>query len=221
MAILVKVLDGPYELPNGRSYSTGDVVALTLPEYALVPPADWDVKLQDRPTFSTGGTWATGTPGPGVSRGGNLGQVLIKHSAGDYDTEWVDIPTKNVGLADVATNQSTASASYTNLATVGPTITRTLTAGQPCFVNVGVLMYSGTAGIYGWASFAISGAQTTAASDLNAVTWKIGTINSDTLLERTTIFVPSGGAGSYTFTMQYKAGGTVYFRNRRIIVIPL
>ena len=43
-----------------------------------------------------GADGADGAPGPGIASGGTVGQVLIKKSATDYDTEWqtwIKIPT--------------------------------------------------------------------------------------------------------------------------------
>lgn len=45
---------------------------------------------------SDGADGADGAPGPGIAPGGTAGQVLIKKSATDYDTEWqtwIKIPT--------------------------------------------------------------------------------------------------------------------------------
>ena len=46
-----------------------------------------------------GNTWVSiptikgdqGDPGPGVPNGGTTGQILVKHSNTDQDTEWADI----------------------------------------------------------------------------------------------------------------------------------
>lgn len=40
----------------------------------------------------------TGSPGPGVPVGGAENQVLIKATGDDYDTEWVDFPSSDVGV---------------------------------------------------------------------------------------------------------------------------
>lgn len=43
--------------------------------------------------FFTVQNGSKGDPGPGVAEGGVTGQILVKKSDEDYDTEWVEIPT--------------------------------------------------------------------------------------------------------------------------------
>ena len=45
------------------------------------------------PMGVSGAVGAQGNPGPGVSTGGTIGQVLSKLSSTDYDTGWVEVPT--------------------------------------------------------------------------------------------------------------------------------
>ena len=40
-----------------------------------------------------GATGVKGDTGEGVPAGGTAGQMLVKHSGTDYDTEWVTMPT--------------------------------------------------------------------------------------------------------------------------------
>lgn len=71
MTALVRVLQGPYALPNGSTYATGDVVALTATQFGQVPSNDLGVKVEIRPVIvpeSVGLIGATGATGPaGVS----------------------------------------------------------------------------------------------------------------------------------------------------------
>jgi hypothetical protein len=41
-----------------------------------------------------------GDPGPGLAEGGNVGQIIVKKSEEDYDTEWVDNPVPSYTVED-------------------------------------------------------------------------------------------------------------------------
>jgi len=45
------------------------------------------------------GIGANGTDGVGVPSGGTEGQMLIKKSVADYDTEWTDLPSVDPTLS--------------------------------------------------------------------------------------------------------------------------
>jgi hypothetical protein len=51
-------------------------------------------------TGAKGDTGATGAAGPGVPTGGTTGQVLVKNSATNYDTKWID-PASGSGNANL------------------------------------------------------------------------------------------------------------------------
>jgi hypothetical protein len=140
-------------------------------------------------------------------------------------SSWVKIgptaafPLTAISTAQVTTNQTTSSLSYTDLSTVGPTVT--LTTGTSVFVLIGMFGNdTGNLGNNGFMSMAISGATTTAASDdwaarapegLNGVNGTMGYTHTVT-------------AGSNTFTAKYKKVGgtsTAEFMNRFIMVIAL
>ena len=123
--------------------------------------------------------------------------------------------------ADVATSQTTTSTTFTDLATVGPTVAGiTLEAGQDVLV---ILHYRGTAGGTtqgAYMGFAVSGAETDAATDADAAL-KL-TAEGDGQMTKITVYT-AGTAGSHTFTAKYRstdAGATATFRDRRIIVKP-
>jgi hypothetical protein len=119
--------------------------------------------------------------------------------------------------ATVATTQSTASTSYTDLATAGPAVTLTTGTQVLVFTNTGISTASGR---YAFADFDISGATTRAAADAtciqggddtNSVQFRIGVANLMTVT-----------AGSNTFTMKYRGNaGTNSFLNRTITVVAL
>ena len=123
---------------------------------------------------------------------------------------------------DVATAQSTSSAGYTDLATSGPSQTKTLVNGQKVIVIVSTRGSVGSNADEALMSFAVSGATTQAANDSNATDQRDAGGNHYKVLERTTVFTALA-SGSHTFTAKYKfvdGGGasTATFSNRRIIV---
>lgn len=122
--------------------------------------------------------------------------------------------------APVATSETTTSTSYADLSTSGPTVTVTVGASGLALVCIFVNMANNTAGEYCYASFAVSGATTSAASDAYAVSMQAQNIGS---LQQLSAVVPRTlTAGSNTFKLQYRVtGGTGTFLNRHITVIPL
>lgn len=141
-----------------------------------------------------------------------------------YDgSTWKTLAPGGVIAADTAsvlTNQSTTSTTYTDLATVGPSVT--LTTGTKVVVAVTCYTDPSSAGASGAMSFAVSGATTTAANDdfaaglvgLSASGWAgviswVGTVTVT--------------AGSNTFTAKYKRGSaaTHNFQDRYITVWAL
>jgi hypothetical protein len=121
---------------------------------------------------------------------------------------------------DVTTNQSTTSTSYADLATVGPAVSLVLASGQKALINVSaraVHSAGGTQAAVG--SFAVSGAATIAAADVDGFETNALTTTTNS---RATIFT-AGATGTFTFTMKYKVinGGTGSFFNRRISAVAL
>lgn len=114
----------------------------------------------------------------------------------------------------VETSESTTSTSYTDLATTGPTVTST--TGSLALVTVTAECVNNTAAATANATFAISGATTTAASDIRRIR------NSGTSAIRVSVQTLIGvTAGSNTFQMKYRASSnTATFENRRIHVFP-
>lgn len=118
----------------------------------------------------------------------------------------------------VATSQTTTSTSYTDLATVGATVT--CTTGTDAFV-------------FHAAQFANS-----LSSGLSAVSWAISGATTRAAQDSTSIIIDGAGAGQHvrfadvdylttltpgsnTFTQKYKVGsGTGTFVNRTIMVFP-
>ena len=125
------------------------------------------------------------------------------------------IPT----AATVATSQSTSSTSYTNLATVGPTVT--VTTGTQAVALFHASIASDTTNSSAIASVAVSGSSSVAANDAYALIAD-GITAANSFDFGTFHFFTGLTAGSNTFTMQYKVGSnTGTFQRRELLVIPL
>jgi len=117
----------------------------------------------------------------------------------------------------IATEESTSSTSYTDLTTAGPAVT--LTTGTKALIIVTAQQFNSTTNQQ-FASYAVSGATTIAASDARAARSQNSSYNENrwSSVSRLTTLT----AGSNTFTMKYRtSAGTGYWSNREIIVIDL
>lgn len=155
----------------------------------------------------------------------DLETLLPSPSVGDtVPAEWFDAVRDNfamifgIAAATVSTSQTTTSTTYTNLATVGPSVT--VDTGTKALVVVTFEGFSSTVAAWNRMSYVVSGASSIAAADSRSA-W---------------FATPSGGgasvigigyhtnltAGSNTFTAKYRvSAGTGTFANRNIFVIPL
>jgi len=123
----------------------------------------------------------------------------------------------NLATAYVATNESTASTTYTDLTTTTDQVTVTIGQSGTAIVVLTCYYYnSGTA--YTYVSFAVSGANTQAAAD----SFAIAQGGAGAAIGNSGLFVLTGLApGATTFKMKYKAtAGTGIYQTRRIAVIP-
>lgn len=122
-------------------------------------------------------------------------------------------------VASIATTENTTSTSFTDLATVGPTVTTT--TGPTALVLVTAQMSNNTTGVISRAGFDVSGATTLAAQDLLSLGYESGAAN-DSVQASYSIILAGLTSGSNTFTMKYKtqAAGTASFSNRRLSVLP-
>lgn len=128
-----------------------------------------------------------------------------------------------IQFATVTTSQTTTSTSFTDLATVGPTVTITGVLGQQAMVWISAEVDNNTANLQSWATVEVTGASTyTASSERSAVTRDGLSANSPVQYMATYLFDPIARGSSVTFTMKYKVGGgTGTFANRRMAVWPL
>jgi hypothetical protein len=155
-----------------------------------------------------------------LSVGSTNGQVLTVDSTTATGLKWA---TPAAGAANssasVATEESTTSTTYANLATSGPAVT--VTTGTKALVLLTSMVYKDSAGSNAYASVAVSGATTLAASDANAMGWNSGAYYDQRFTAA--IYLSGLTAGSNTFTMRYRqnGGGTAYFKNRQITVIDM
>jgi|DEB19_MinimDraft_3_1074340.scaffolds.fasta_scaffold05340_8 hypothetical protein len=139
-----------------------------------------------------------------------------------YDgSAWQAVATTNItnDTATVATQQTTTSVTYTDLATSGPAVTVTTGTKVLVIISAGEMRNQNSSGECDM-SFAVSGATTIAAADATSV--GITSAASNETFRPTGAFVITVTAGSNTFTAKYRVGGgTGIFANRRISVINL
>lgn len=131
------------------------------------------------------------------------------------------IAQRTSGGAVVATAQTTTSATYTDLATTGPSVTAT--TGTQALVFLQAAMSIDVNESWVGCSFAVSGATTISAGNSWAVSLD-GVPANNTVRRGVSRLVTGLTAGSNTFTMKYKvatAGNTGTFQYRELIVIPL
>ena len=122
--------------------------------------------------------------------------------------------------ATVATNQTTTSSSYTDLATAGPAVT--LTTGTKALVIVSARISGNQLGFDSYMSYAVSGATTVAAAD--PVALMHGCFRANTSMRASSAQIITGlTAGSNTFTAKYKVDSTSTgtFLDRTITVIDM
>jgi len=138
---------------------------------------------------------------------------------------WVAVggSTQASSAAAVATAQSTTSTSYTDLSTVGPSVT--LTTGTKALIIFAASCQTGGANIGRTKmAVAISGATTVAAADANAIDLYFGVVATIQTRVGMAYLVTGLTAGSNTFTAKYsgeQSGVSITFANRQISVIDM
>lgn len=136
----------------------------------------------------------------------------------DLNTGLLSILANYTDTASVATNQTTSSATYVDLATAGPSVTLTST-GTRALILWRAHGSNNTANCGAISSVGISGATTLAVSDANGILWHEHTTAglSD---ECSQFMLASIVPGTNTYKMFYKraAGGTAAFERRHIFV---
>jgi hypothetical protein len=131
------------------------------------------------------------------------------------------IAERVISTAAVATSQSTASTTFTNLATVGPQVT--VTTGANALVIVASDLGSDTASSFAQAAYEVTGATTIVATTDRGLQFRSGIANQSvraSCVHMETALTP----GSNVFTMKYETssgGGNATFTNRRLTVMAL
>jgi hypothetical protein len=129
------------------------------------------------------------------------------------------IAERVISAATVDTQQTTASTSFTDLATVGPSVT--VTTGTRALCLFGAQMSNNGANNMVKCAVAVSGATTIAAEDEHDVYMDGAPANQQSRAMAARLFTTLN-AGSNTFKMQYKVGsGTGSFLDRHLIVMAL
>lgn len=137
------------------------------------------------------------------------------------------IPSGGAGKAYVSTSETTASTSYTDLATTTDTVTVTVGASGLALVSLGCYSNVNSNGQICYLSFAISGATTVSAGTPASGTVELimqqqSGANGVNYSSYGAVLVTGLSAGSTTFKMKYKvSGGTGSFVQRYISVVPL
>ncbi len=172
---------------------------------------------------------ATGASTPARVAVGTNSHVLTADSAESTGVKWVAPPAAGSADAFVSAFESPTGGTYADMTTAGPAVTVTVGASGKVLVLLSTVpQIAATSGQTGTAfmSFAVSGANTLAASDDRATRLSLinGTISQTLDHTSTTSVVLTGlNAGSTTFTAKYAKFGTatVNMQRRRISVIPL
>lgn len=124
----------------------------------------------------------------------------------------------------VSASESTASATYVDLTTVGPSVTLYMTAGQRALVFTKARQNPQTSST-SFMSYAVSGTETVAAPNSGSSIHEQEVLNAAGEQTATTesTFVASAADGNRVFTAKYRAGTAVAanFRNRYLRVLLL
>ena len=156
---------------------------------------------------------------------GTNNQVLMVDSTTATGLKWATLAasTPTNAVATIATEESTTSTSYTDLATAGPAVT--LTTGTKALVIISTaFLRNDNNSTSSFISVDVSGATTVAAADSKALLLSTtSTGNSRPELGYTFAYIATGlTAGSNTFTCKYRvSGGTMRTNNRIITVIDM
>jgi hypothetical protein len=137
------------------------------------------------------------------------GQIFVATGTNSISPRLVD-------AGFVQTLESTTSTTYTDLATIGPTVTAT--TGVSAIIAVYCNQFS-SGGLAAWMSYGITGATTSVADDNRSV--QLQSTGGQHL--GVMVLHQSLTAGSNVFTAKYRVStsGTGSFSSRRLVVIPL
>lgn len=124
------------------------------------------------------------------------------------------------GSSSVDASQTTLSTTFTDLGTVGPSVT--VTTGTQALVIIGASLINLTPDAFSIMSVAVSGATTIAASDTRSVNFKQSSEGFNQATQMSWVEMYNLNPGVNTFTAKYRVTlDTGVFSRRRLIVIPL
>jgi hypothetical protein len=139
------------------------------------------------------------------------GQIFVSTAANA-------IAARTVNADFVATSETSASTTYTNLATNGPAVTATTSLSAIVAIYANMQVTGGTAV---WMSYGITGATTSAENDNRAIQVAANTVGQR--VGGTFFHSAILTAGTNTFTAKYRitGSGTGTWVDRRLMVIPM
>jgi len=133
----------------------------------------------------------------------------------------IDFSTFGAQSSGVVTSQTTTSLIYTDLATVGPSVTVTVGPSGVLLIGFVATAFQSAAGNFAYASIVMSGANTLAAGDFRLEGLHKYGSDSETDLTRTSLLTGLT-PGSTTIKLQYRVNaGTGTFNRRNLWVLPL
>lgn len=155
---------------------------------------------------------------------GSNDTVLTADSSTATGLKWataaVSIPANAVSIVDAS--ETTTSVTFTDLATVGPTVT--LTTGTKALVVITSYLHNGTNSTLNFIGFEVSGATSIAADSTRCLFLSnTSTGNGRPELRYSWSYILTGlNAGSNTFTLKYRcSGGTLSAQNRILSVVNM
>lgn len=151
---------------------------------------------------------------------GTAGQLLAVNS-GATAPEWKTVSLTMASASNtVATSQTSTSTSFTDLSTVGPSVT--LTTGTKALVIISSTFAVSASGTTAYMDFAISGATTRNAANTTALQFEqVSDTNRDLGASRATLVTLTAGSNVFTAKYRISGSGTGTWADREIIVIDL
>lgn len=150
--------------------------------------------------------------------------VLTADSSTSTGLKWAtpaaSVPANAVNIID--TSETTTSTTFTDLATVGPTVT--LTTGTRALIVITSYLHNSTNSTTNFIGFEVSGATTIAADSTRCLFLSnTSTGNARPELRYSWSYILTGlTAGSNTFTLKYRcSGGTLNAQNRILSVVNM
>lgn len=154
---------------------------------------------------------------------GSAWHEILTATAGNaaYQAVNTALVRADVQRASVSNDESTASTTYVDLTSVGPAVTVTVPASGRVLLTIGSAFYHTAAGNFGLVGVALSGANTVAAADANALQVWASTTQTNGADTSATLLLTGLTPGSTTFTCKYRVGtATGHFFRRTLLGMP-